>query len=108
MTTEVPQHDFQQNLDSGNEWSSLPHSSSADSATESSSNELHQEGNTANASTQHSESTDIPLESTHLPESSDEVADTGSSDVTPRYPVRQRRPPVRLKDYMNSEDISSI
>ena len=84
----------------------MPYSKDAEFPVDSSSNELPQEGNTASSSTQNSESIDTPQESAHLPESSDEVADNGPSEVTPRYPVRQRRPPARLREYMNSECIS--
>ena len=102
--TEIPQDNVQQKPDSDSEWSSLPYSNDAKFPVDSSSNELHQEGNTASSSTQNSESMDTPQESAHLPESCDEVADNGPS---PRYSVRQRRPPV-LREYMNSEAISSI
>ena len=79
--TETPQDNIQQKPDSDSEWSTLPHSSDdSDFPVDSSSNELHQEGNTAN-STQHSESTDTPQESAHLSGFSDEVADSGSSKV---------------------------
>ena len=105
MATEIPQDNVQQKPDSDSEWSSLPYSNDAEFPVDSSSNELPQEGNTASSSTQNSESIDTPQESAHLPESSDEVADNGPSEVTPRYPVRQRRPPARLREYMNSEGI---